>query len=150
MRLWHKDLISALPRQQLLSQWRECCCIVVNIQKYGTPNHLLVNKILNYNNSHFYEYCCLVCEEMLRRGYKVSESSKDKIFSYCSDEEKQIASRIKKDGTLFEGWHNSRYFRHCFYNLQEKYDCGGITEEEWKKLDDRFVEYFNKLLKVDD
>lgn len=25
MRLWHKDLIPYLPRQQLLGQWRECC-----------------------------------------------------------------------------------------------------------------------------
>lgn len=27
MRLWHKDLIEVLPRQQLLGQWRECCAI---------------------------------------------------------------------------------------------------------------------------
>lgn len=25
-------------------------------------------------------------------------------------------------------WHNDRYFLQCFYNLQEKHDCGGITE----------------------
>lgn len=27
MRLWHKDLIPALPRKQLLGQWRELCAI---------------------------------------------------------------------------------------------------------------------------
>ena len=46
MRLWHKDLIPALPRKQLLAQWRECCAIASNIAKKGTPNHILVNKVL--------------------------------------------------------------------------------------------------------
>ena len=41
MRLWHKDLIPYLPKQQLISQWRECCCIAKNIADNGTPNHLL-------------------------------------------------------------------------------------------------------------
>ena len=39
MRLWHKDLISVLPRQQLLGQWRECCLIARNIAEKNTPNH---------------------------------------------------------------------------------------------------------------
>ena len=47
MRLWHKDLIPYLPRQQLLGQWRECCCIVRNIAMLGTPNHILVNKVMD-------------------------------------------------------------------------------------------------------
>ena len=46
MRLWHKDLIPYLPRQQLLGQWRECCCIAKSIHDKGSPNHLLVNKII--------------------------------------------------------------------------------------------------------
>ena len=36
---------------------------------------------------------------------------------------------------LFKDWHNERYFEQCFYNLQEKYDCGGLTEEEWKNIE---------------
>lgn len=35
---------------------------------------------------------------------------------------------------LFEGWHNERYLKQCYYNLQEKYDCGGISKEEWMKV----------------
>ena len=31
MRLWHKDLIPLLPRQQLVGQWRECCLIAKQI-----------------------------------------------------------------------------------------------------------------------
>ena len=52
MRLWHKYLIPYLPKQQLLGQWRECCCIARNININGTPNHILVNKIIDYPYSH--------------------------------------------------------------------------------------------------
>lgn len=138
MRLWHKDLIHVLPTKQLLAQWRECCAIVGNIEKYGKPNHILVNPIMNYNKSHFYLYCCIVCKEMLDRGFEVSETSRNKILSYVSDEEVQISSRIEKDKTLFEGWHNERYLIQCYYNLEEKYDRGGIDE-----LD--FVAIFSKV-----
>lgn len=70
MRLWHKDLIPVLPRQQLLGQWRECCAIMSNIAKKGTPNHVLVNKVMDYNHDHFYTYALHVKDEMRKRGYK--------------------------------------------------------------------------------
>ena len=132
MRLWHKDLIDVLPQKQLIAQWRECCAIISNIENKGTPNHILVNKIMYYNKSHLYAYCCLVCSEMLKRGYNVSESSVEKIRDYCSVEEQQVSSRIEKDGSLFYGWHNKRYLLQCFYNLQEKFDCGSLSVEEWR------------------
>ena len=53
MRLWHKDLIDVLPNGQLLGQWRECCAIARNIKAKGTPNHLLVNKIMDYPDIDF-------------------------------------------------------------------------------------------------
>ena len=56
MRLWHKDLLPYLPKQQLVSQWRECCCIAKNISVSGTPNHILVNRILEYPERHFVCY----------------------------------------------------------------------------------------------
>lgn len=37
MRLWHKDFIKALPREQLVTQWRELSAIAGAIQKNGTP-----------------------------------------------------------------------------------------------------------------
>lgn len=43
MRLWHKDFIKALPREQLVAQWRELSAIAGAIQKSGTPNHILVS-----------------------------------------------------------------------------------------------------------
>ena len=48
IRLWHKDLITALPREQLVSQWRELSAAAGNILTRGTPNHILINKIKSF------------------------------------------------------------------------------------------------------
>lgn len=131
MRLWHKDLIPVLPRQQLLAQWRECCCIAHNIVINGTPNHILVNKIMNYSIKHFFKYTTLVHDEMITRGYKCEWSKfMGDLINY------QDGSKYPSYNDLFSGWHNDRYLKQCFYNLQEKYDCGGIPENEWKKIRD--------------
>ena len=126
MRLWHKDLIPVLPRQQLLSQWRECCCIARNISVNGTPNHLLVNKVLDYEPAHLALYSYRVAEEMRRRGYSCDVSLYTKHLA--------IGSTVISDEDMFDGWHNDRYIRQCLLNLQEKFDCGGITAEEWQKM----------------
>ena len=127
MRLWHKDLISVLPRQQLLSQWRECCCIARNISKNGTPNHILVNKIMDFPYDHFVTYARLIFLEMLHRHYNCDWykfSQWIEVGTY----------KLIDHSNLFASWHNNRYLRQCVYNLQEKYDCGGITEAEWRTI----------------
>ena len=55
MRLWHKDLLinHALPKQQLVGQWRECILILKALADDKTPNHILVNKVLNYDKKEF-------------------------------------------------------------------------------------------------
>lgn len=128
MRLWHKDLISVLPRQQLLSQWRECCCIARNIAVKGTPNHILVNKVLEYPTSHLWTYGVMIYQEMIKRGYRAQLG----LFKKWISETDVVM--VKKE-ELFSEWHNNRYLWQCYYNLQEKYDCGGITEEEWRKIE---------------
>ena len=131
MRLWHKDLISVLPRQQLLSQWRECCCIARNIVVNGTPNHLLVNKILEYPKWHFMSYTIMVCKEMEKRGYKVNRQNFFKWFDLWNDGTINIELKFKD---IFKDWHNDRYFWQCYFNLEEKFDCGGIPDTEWEKV----------------
>lgn len=126
MRLWHKNLIEVLPRQQLLGQWRECCAIAKSIAETGTPNHLLVNKIIDYPLQQFYNYGLLVAQEMIKRDYKVDIENFVKYFPNIL--------RIKTD-KMFEGWHDDRYLMQCYYNLQEKFDCGGIIFDEWKMIE---------------
>lgn len=136
MRLWHKRLIPYLPNKQLFGQWRECCLIAKNISEKGTPNHLLVNKITEYSEEHFLAYCSLVYNEMIKRRYKADWKKIEKYF--CP------TTKPKYLDAIFCFWHDKRYLVQCYYNLQEKYDCGGISEEEWKRIENKFkyeVEY---------
>ena len=135
MRLWHKDLIEVLPRQQLLAQWRECCCIARNIAVNDTPNHILVNKIMDYPNYHFYNYAKLVQAEMQRRRYSCDFNKFTQWFDLYSGNGYPIRTiKIISKQDIFKYWHTKRYLTQCYYNLQEKYDCGGISEDEWSKV----------------
>lgn len=124
MRLWHKDLLNVLPNKMLLSQWRELSAIVGSINKNGTPNHRLVNILLEYDKSHLFTYSNLVYNEMKKRNMSPQINVYNKINDYCN------SKLISKD-ILFNNWHNDRYYRQCYYNLEEKYDRGIINEEEW-------------------
>ena len=141
MRLWHKDLIKVLPDKQLIGQWRECCAIATNIKNDGTPNHLLVNKIMNYHLSHFYKFCVIVANEMYARNFTISCNSIDKIMT-ITDVDARVGIEFITNDELFKGWHDDRYMIQCYYNLQEKHDCGGISENEWNKISDMYNNYF--------
>lgn len=137
MRLWHKDLIPVLPRQQLLGQWRECCLIAKNIAEKGTPDHILVNKVMNYPlELDFYMYCCMVQMEMKNRGYKAFKG--EAWVNFCNHLQKAVCNKPytwDPEHVIFDGWHNARYYLQCYFNLQEKFDCGGISIEEWGKIE---------------
>ena len=90
MRVWHTSLIPVLPRQQLISQYRECCSIMKSIAEKGTPNHILVNKVMDYPLAHFAAYTSLILKEMKKRGYKTRA---DAIERFCSNYEK-VTERI--------------------------------------------------------
>ncbi len=77
MRLWHEELISSLPRNQLLGQHRECCALRGN--GWGRK-HETVNYVFNYSPYFLYKYHLLVMKEIEKRGYKVSKEWKDKDY----------------------------------------------------------------------
>lgn len=128
MRLWHTSLIPVLPREQLISQWRELSAIAGAIQKNGTPNHLLVNFIMDYDFDHFISYAKMVRDEMTKRGYRTAEYVWQKMVS------------LKPDYNLINPYHvyqakmNWQYFLICYYNLYEKWTCGGISNEDARKI----------------
>lgn len=39
---------------------------------------------------------------------------------------------------------DDRYLKQNLYNLQEKYDCGGISEDDWDNIFCQFGEFFNE------
>lgn len=129
MRLWHKSMIKFLPDMQLKGQWRECALIADGIQKNGTPNHLLVNKIMEYPMDDLLSYCRLVRKEMVKRGF---------IITRQSDFRMELLGTYRPVETPFDGWHNKEYLRICMSNLFEKHKYGigksRISDEEWETL----------------
>ena len=135
MRLWHKELVNVLPREQLVAQWRECSAIAGAIQKNGTPNHILVNYVLDDINS-FVRYSYMVRAIMTKRGYKTMDSVWNKIVALVdNDAWANIAFN-----QMFAKEHDLRYLNQCYYNLQEKYDRSGISSEEWDKIEKKMNE----------
>lgn len=111
MRMWHKDLITVLPIDQLNGEWRELSAIAGNLKMKGTPKHLLVDRLLEYPLSHFAAYGKLIYRERIRRGLKANVAILDKINSVCD-----VRERVTYE-ELFSEWHTMRYLRQCYYNL---------------------------------
>ena len=132
MRIWHWKLISALPREQLVAAWRELSAIAGNLNTKGTPNHILVNKVCDYPREHFISYALYVRQEMARRGYRTMDSVWDKIYRTRESDYGEMEIIPLED--LFPGWHNDRYLEQCYFNLEEKYDCGGVDKEWFEKI----------------
>ena len=134
MRLWHTQLISALPREHLVAQWRELSAIAGSIQTKGTPNHVLVNFVMNYDFDHFISYAYYIRQEMNARKYRTMNSVWDKIVS------------LKPDWTLlpfeevYKNKMNDFYLTVCYYNLYEKFDCGMFDNfDEIEKIYRRII-----------
>lgn len=124
MRLWHTSLISVLPREQLIAQWRELSAIAGAIQKNGTPNHLLVNFVLDYDYNHFISYAYYIRQEMTRRNYRTMNSVWDKIVALKPDWELLPFTNVYPEKM------DDVYLEICSWNLYEKYICGGISNNE--------------------
>lgn len=133
MRLWHKDLISILPREQLVAQWRELSAIAGAIQKNGTPNHGLVNFVLDYGWNHFISYAYYVREEMTCRGYRTMNSVWEKITS-LTDGDYNILPRSE----IYRAKMDDFYLMVCLYNLMEKVDCGMIPKPYSEYIKDKW------------
>ena len=128
MRLWSKQLIKVLPQEQLVSQWRELSAIAGAIQKNGTPNHILVNFVLDYDYDHFISYAYYIRQEMTNRGYRTMNSVWDKIVGLKSN------YNLLPIEEIYEGKMDNTYLKICYYNLYEKYLCGGITEKDYNNI----------------
>ena len=139
MRMWHKDLIPALPREQLIAQWREISAIAGNIKTKGTPNHILVNPVMEYPLSYFITYAAAVRAEMTRRGYRTMDKVWDKICSVCDNN-----YTIYPIDEIYKGWMDKDYMKICYYNLFEKFLRGGIPEKDWSNIKSAYAIYLSK------
>lgn len=140
MRLWHKDLIHILPRQQLVAQWRELSSIAGSIKQKGTPNHILVNFVLEYSWNDFISYTYYIRQEMTKRGYRTMDSVWNKICSLSNND-----YNILPIEEIYTRKMDEQYLTICVYNLYEKYLCGGIDKKDWNKI----LEVVNGKIKTD-
>ena len=105
-------------KKQLVAKFRECCAIISNIAKNGTPNHIIVNYILDYQLDEFRCYTNEAIKVMRNRGYKISSISIKNFKENVIKAEKYFGD--KQTVELYEDIHNGRYLKQCFMNLQEK------------------------------
>ena len=96
---------------------------------------LYAKKIVDYPYSHFITYAKLVRNEMTNRGYQTRNSVWDKIISL-----KPTWKEIDCND-LYCGWMDKQYLDICYYNLLEKYLCGDIEEQDWKKIIKKYSYY---------
>jgi uncharacterized protein (TIGR02328 family) len=129
MRLWHYKLIPALPNKMLVSQWRECIAIKRQWEK-GTLKHRLVSYVMDHNKEYFMQYVAHIDSEMTMRGIKHQNKYYNEILEFC--EEDFDDNEKYKEMPYPE--HNNRYLLQCYYNLEEKYDRGIISFDEFQKI----------------
>lgn len=129
MRLWSTQLIHVLPRQQLVAQWRELSSIAKAIKEKGTPNHILVNFVMDYDLDHFINYAAAVQCELCSRGYRASDAVWKKIEDLKPD---WIPMGLEE---VYPEKMDEMYLNICFWNLYEKFLCGGITKQEFEKIE---------------
>lgn len=135
MRLWHKDLIPYLPKQQLVAQWRELNSIYVKEDK-----HILINFIYEYSPYQLLIYSQLVIKEMRRRGYKCNlEKYNNYFLSKGIDEDDLKLDTMWFCENPFSNHMNYTYLLICCWNLYEKYIRGqeGFTEESIKFIKEK-------------
>lgn len=126
MRLWHQDLISKLPRQQLTEQHRECCALRGN--GWGRK-HSTVDYVFKYPPIYLYLYHLEIMKEMVRRK---SDSAVNKDWLDDRYRGKNCKmwrfSKFPFDFTTYKRLlketiypeHNDEYLNECIDNLKQK------------------------------
>ena len=136
MRLFHFKLLPYLPDTQLIGQWRELNSIFKN-----KPKHILINYVYKSPKEDLMEYWIRLDHELRERNITTRANNSSLYFG---EEGGKIFSRLcvlrgNSAGygyNPFPNHHTNRYLLQCFYNLQEKYDCGqkDFSKERYEKL----------------
>ena len=130
MRLWHYKMLPYLPEAQFKGQLRELVAILRRLKKYGSPNHMLVNLVKQYDEADLTGYFMLYNEEYKKRyGKPVADVFRSEFLEY---------SRGVSNFSPFRNWHDNEYLRVCMANLYEKCHfaegSSRLTDMEWDNL----------------
>ncbi len=132
LRLWHYKLLPVLPDRFIIAEWRECIAIKRQWEK-GTLKHRLVSYVMDYDKTLFIKYVADICKEMGKRKINWKAGYYIEIINFCKKSDYTIP---KYDEIPYYPEHNDRYLQQCLYNLEEKYDRGIISKEEWSKIEE--------------
>ena len=118
MRLWHQDLLTSLPRAQILGQHRECCAL--RGMGWGRK-HSTVDYVFTHSVKRLVDYHQLVLKEMEHRGYKPAQQwycpeyrGKNTMPWPCTLEDYHCSE------TLIYPEHDDVYREECLANLRRK------------------------------
>ncbi|WP_281166100.1 TIGR02328 family protein [Liquorilactobacillus sicerae] len=116
MRLWHQDLLTKLPRQQLLGQHRELAALRGN--GWG-KKHATVAYIFNYSPYKLYQFHLLVLQEMQRRGYQPDLKWLDSNYrgQHCAPYQELPVCTLSEP---IYPEHDQDYLQDCLENLKQK------------------------------
>ena len=123
MRLWHEALLSFLPRQQLLGQYRDCCAL--RGKGWGRKRST-VDYVFKHSISYLYIYHMKVTREMIHRGYSIDPNwcnpyYRGKNCDPCRSLPDWEDSYSKYPvGAKVYPEHDSEYLKECLNNLKEK------------------------------
>lgn len=133
MRLWHYKLLPYLPEAQFKGQLRELVAIMHDWRDKGETNHILINRVMDYEKAELTEYF-LYYSLTYRSRYGKGLSSKHYIefANFATPDMREEYQPI------FPGWHDKEYLRVCMANLYEKHKFGqgksAVTDDEWRWL----------------
>ncbi len=116
MRLWHQNLITLLPREQLLGQHRECCALR---GKGWGRKHATVDYVFKYSPYKLFKYHVLIMEEMKKRGYKPNILWENMLYRGSSCEPYNVMDNMELDTIIYKE-HDSKYLKECIENLESK------------------------------
>ncbi|HGL5644964.1 TPA: TIGR02328 family protein [Enterococcus faecium] len=116
MRLWHQELITLLPRQQLLGQHRECCALRGN--GWG-KKHATVDYVFRHSPYKLFQYHEQVMREMSQRGYFPAPEWKDPLYRGKTSAPYKKLTAIAPTSPIYPE-HNEVYLAECIANLEQK------------------------------
>ena len=140
MKIWHTALVPLLPQWLLEKQWEDCLEIAKNLAMTGETGDPMVYPVIEYDFHHLDFYCGMVQDALAKHGVKVTKHVLNRLLKQAMERPRKVRKRqtvIKipeQASDVFRLWHTPHYFRQCFFQLEEMYDRGLISRDDWKPI----------------
>lgn len=163
MRIWDYRLLPYLPDAQFKGQLREIVLVMHQWRDEGKTNHLLINRVMEYDKIHLTSYFLRYNEEYRKRyGKNIDRNIYWEFLNFADYEVEKDYKISLVNGAdiisirlvryIFPNWHNKEYLRVCMANLYEKHRFGigksRITDEEWQRLCDGYEKITGEPYKI--